>query len=65
MDKYDALRYLKDTVVPSVKNTKWEKPIGFAVKALEHEIWAEEDVCESCKVSQVKVDLDEMFGRNG
>ena len=65
MDKYDALRYLKNTVMPSVKGTKWEEPIEVAVKALEHEIWAEEDVCETCKVNPIKVDLQEMFGRNG
>ena len=59
MDKYDALRYLKNTVIPSVKGTKWEEPISVAVKALEHEIWAEEDVCETCKVNPVKVENKE------
>ena len=62
MDKYDALKYLKDTVLPTTVNTKWHEPISIAVMALEHEIWAEEDVCESCKINPVRDAIQEMFG---
>ena len=65
LSKKEALDYIKETIIPSVKRTKWEEPVSIAAKALEHEIWADAESCETRHVNPVSVDLPELFGRNG